>query len=259
MSQWKLVEAEAVGTGGGEKTNNNQQNKQFNNNNNNNSNNSNTRSGNGNNNRRYDKYDNNRGNNGNNNRRNNSNGKDNNRNRNSRGGNSNRRQHDIYIPDTPETRKQYAGMAVQLLEHYFSDDSLSCDTFVRSYLDSAGFIPIAFVCNFPDVVSIGAFYEDIVAQLMLSEKFEIDSENETMRISGWEKWLMPNAEGGFGLPRYIKNPVTPVASSEVTQVETPSQQPVEEVEVETTMRDRSGSKELSVTASEYVFNIPATK
>lgn len=270
MSQWKLVEAEAVGTAGGEKTNpTQQQNKQFNNNNNNN-NSSNNNNRNGNNNRRYDS--NNRNN--NNNRRNNSNGKDNNRNRNSsRGGGGNRRQHDIYIPDTPETRKQYAGMVVQLLEHYFSDDSLSCDTFVRSYLDSAGFIPIAFVCNFPDIVSIGAFYEDIVSQLRLSEKFEIDSENETMRVvSGWEKWLMPNTEGGFGLPRYIMNPPvagTPAATSSLEEM-VPQQQQQQKVEstptptvpVETSQqqRDRSGSKELSVTASEYVFNVPpATK
>lgn len=246
MSQWKLVEAEAVGTSGGaQKTNNTQQNKQFNNSNNNTSNN---RGGNTNN-RRYD--NNNRG--GNNGRRNNSNGKDNNRNRNSRGGN--RRQHDIYIPDTPETRKQYAGMAVQLLEHYFSDDSLSCDTFVRSYFDTAGYIPIAFVCNFPDIVAIGAFYEDILAQLKDSEKFEIDEVNDTMRVKGWEKWLMPNAEGGFGVPRYIMAPVTTGSETDQVAQETTGEGGAEE----TTMRDRSGSKELSVTASEYVFNAPVAK
>jgi hypothetical protein len=241
MSQWKLVEAEAVGE---EKNSNSQQNKQFNNNNKTRDNN---RGNNGN-----RRHDNNRGNNtGNNVRRNNSNGKDS-RNRNgNRGGN--RRQPDIYIPDTPETRQQYAAMAVQLLEHYFSDDSLSCDTFVRSYFDTAGFIPIAFVCNFPDIVSIGAYYEDIVSQLNASEKFEIDAENDTMRVSGWEKWLMPNQEGGFGLPRYIKN-AAPVATEQCQQQQEVSQAEVPSAPVDT--RDRSGSKELSVTASEYVFNVP---
>jgi len=232
MSQWKLVEAEAVG---GDKNNNFQQNKQFNNNN---------RGGNR-------RFDNNRGNNGNNARRNNtSNGKD--RNRGGRGGN--RRQPDIYIPDTPETRQQYAAMAVQLLEYYFSDDSLSCDTFVRSYFDTEGFIPIAFVCNFPDIVAIGAFYEDIVTQLSASSKFEIDAENDTMRVSGWEKWLMPNQEGGFGLPRYIKNPAPCDQQGQEQQ-----QQPQQQMEPEIVQRDRSGSKELSVTASEYVFKFPVDK
>jgi hypothetical protein len=147
-------------------------------------------------------------------------------------------------------------MAVQLIEYYFSDDSLSCDTFVRSYFDTAGYIPIAFVCNFPDIVAIGAFYEDIVSQLSASEKFEIDAENETMRVSGWEKWLMPNQEGGFGLPRYIKNP--PVAD-EGQQQETQVDSQVAPEQESTLARDRSGSKELSVTASEYVFNVPTTK
>lgn len=234
MSQWKLVEAEAVG-GGGDKNANNQQNKQFNTNAN--------KAGN-NNNRRYDNSR------TGNPRRQNSNGKDN-RNRNPRGGN--RRQPDIYIPDTPETRQQYAAMAVQLIEHYFSTDSLSCDTFMRSYFDTAGFIPIAFVCNFPDIVSIGAFYEDILTQLTASEQFEIDAENDTMRVTGWEKWLMPNQEGGFGLPRYIKS-VAAEQQEENLPVETPSD-PVPVGELDT--RDRSGSKELSVTASEYVFNAPA--
>lgn len=229
MSQWKLVEAEAVG----DQTNNfNNQNKQINKNNQNNNRGNNKRN------------DNNRGN---NNRRN-TNG---NKNRNQRG---NRRQHDIYVPDTPETRQQYAAMAVQLLEYYFSDDSLSCDTFVRSYLDSAGYIPIAFVCNFPDVVAIGAYYEDILSQLQKSEIFEMDMENETIRVKGWEKWLMPNQEGGFGLPRYIKNAPNEQQGqmqSVVSQVEPP----VESMQ----SRDRSGSKELSVNASEYVFNIPTNK
>lgn len=228
MSQWKLVEAEPVNAGG-ERNNNFQQNKQFGNNMN--------RGGN-------KKFDNNRtGTNVNQPRRNNNmNGKDN-RNKNPRVGG--RRQQDIFIPDTPETRQQYAAMAVQLLEFYFSDDSLSCDTFVRSYFDTAGYIPIAFVCNFPDVVAIGAFYEDIVGQLSLSEKFEIDAENETMRVAGWEKWLMPNQEGGFGLPRYIKSPVDSEQQQEVSLMDS--------------QRDRSGSKELSVTASEFVFNAPTTK
>ena len=227
MSQWKLVEAEAV-----DKNNNQQQqhhhHKQFNNNNYDNRNygqNSNKKYG--------------------NNRRN-SNGKDN-KNRNYRGGNR-RQQQDIYVANTVENRQQYAAMAVQLLEYYFSDDSLSCDTFVRSYLDTEGYIPIGFVCNFPDIVAIGAYYEDIIAQLRQSERFEIDEENETIRVKGWEKWLMPNGEGGFGVPRYVKSML------EEQQYTGPD---VNANPEET--RDRSGSKELSVNASEFVFNVPSSK
>jgi hypothetical protein len=76
-------------------------------------------------------------------------------------------------------------------EYYFSPDSLISDTTIRSYLDEAGYIPIAFVCNFPDIVSIGAYYEDILAALQNSALFEIDFENETMRLHDWQKVCSP--------------------------------------------------------------------
>ena len=123
-------------------------------------------------------------------------------------------------------------------EYFFSPDSLCSDTYIRSYMDEAGFIPIAFVCNFPDVLAIGAYYEDILDGLKKSVLFELDLENETLRLrEGWQKWLIPNGRGGFGLPRYIKK----------TGAE-------ESVDGESTeQRARSGSRELSATASEYVF------
>jgi len=237
MSKWKLVEAEAVVDNDVSKEfvqHNKQQSgqqQQQGNNWNRGNNNNNVRRGSG----------------GGQSNRRNSGGRDN-RNggsRNSRG-HTNRRYNDIYIPDTPETRKQYATMAVQLLEYYFSDDCLSCDTFMRSYFDTAGYIPIAFVCNFPDIVAIGAYYEDIITQIKASENFEIDLDNETIRVKGWEKWLMPNGEGGFGLPRYLKQQtLEPAAAQQET--------------VRSNTRDRSGSKELSVNASEFVSSVSPTK
>ena len=107
-------------------------------------------------------------------------------------------------------------------------------------MDEAGYVPIAFVCNFPDVLAIGAYYEDIVEGLKNSALFEVDMENETLRLrEGWEKWLIPNGQGGFGLPRYIKQ-----TGAEEWQAESESFQE---------QRARSGSKELSAAASEYVF------
>jgi hypothetical protein len=126
-------------------------------------------------------------------------------------------------------------------EFYFTPDALCADTYIRSYMDEAGYVPIAFVCNFPEVLAIGAYYEDIVAGLQQSAVFEIDSGNETLRLlEGWQKWLIPNGQGGFGLPRYIKQAEEGAARDEAA----PTQQ----------QRARSGSKELSATASEYVFS-----
>lgn len=77
-----------------------------------------------------------------------------------------------------------------LRECYFSPDSLIADTTIRSYLDEAGYIPIAFVCNFPEILAIGAYYEDIIAALQNSSLFEVDVENETMRLHDWQKVLL---------------------------------------------------------------------
>jgi hypothetical protein len=72
-------------------------------------------------------------------------------------------------------------------EYFFSPDSLISDPTIRSYLDEAGYIPIAFVCNFPEVLAIGAYYEDILTALQNSSIFEVDLENETMRLHDWQK------------------------------------------------------------------------
>ena len=58
---------------------------------------------------------------------------------------------------------------------------------IRSYMDEEGYVPIAFVCNFPDVLAVGAYYEDIISALCQSSMFEIDLENETMRVPDYRK------------------------------------------------------------------------
>lgn len=123
-------------------------------------------------------------------------------------------------------------------------------------MDEAGYVPIAFVCNFPDVLAIGAYYEDIVEGLKSSSAFEVDMENETLRIHDWQKWLMPNGQGGFGLPRYIKQAAEEGNGGEGAQGWTDGaggEQFTQE------QRARSGSKELSASASEYVFSPPPPK
>lgn len=89
------------------------------------------------------------------------------------------------------------------------------DTYIRSYMDEAGYVPVALVCAYPHVAAYGAPYSDIVARLQEaceSEKcvIEIDTNNETIRLkSDWEVWLVPNAFGGRGQPRYVKQPRQP--------------------------------------------------
>mmetsp|Transcript_40259 Transcript_40259/g.41069 ORF Transcript_40259/g.41069 Transcript_40259/m.41069 type:complete len:297 (-) Transcript_40259:328-1218(-) len=116
----------------------------------------------------------------------------------------------IYIPDTPESRSYYARVVVYNIEMLFNVENLCRDTFLRSYMDEAGYIPIPFICNY--VTIFGANYPDIVNMLRESSTLEVDIENETVRLKeNWQMWLMPNGEGGMGLPLYVKQPLPPMA------------------------------------------------
>ncbi len=72
----------------------------------------------------------------------------------------------------------------------FTPDNLCMDTFIRSYMDEAGFVPIALVCGYPNVAGFGAPYNDIVARIQeVAENsvIEVDIANETIRLKvGWE-------------------------------------------------------------------------
>ena len=61
------------------------------------------------------------------------------------------------------------------------------DTFVRSYMDIEGYIPIAMICNYQNVSCFGVPYSEIKKALGVSLTFEVDLENETMRLkTAWE-------------------------------------------------------------------------
>eukprot|EP00981_Chlorochromonas_danica_P011551 scaffold4102_cov174-Ochromonas_danica.AAC.5 len=88
---------------------------------------------------------------------------------------------------TKADRSYFAYLAVQQIDQIFNPDSLCMDTYVRAYMDEAGYVPIGL-----EVANRSKFYE-------------LDTENETIRLkNGWEKFLLVNAYGGRGLPRYVK-------------------------------------------------------
>ena len=86
------------------------------------------------------------------------------------------------------------------------------DSYIRPYMDEEGFIPIAYLCNFPNVASCGAKYEDILAALDVRSAdpkctVDVDRPNELVRVKGnFKMWLIPSAQG-LGLPKYVKQPV----------------------------------------------------
>ena len=55
-------------------------------------------------------------------------------------------------------------------------------------MDEAGFVPVPFVCNFPNVICYGAEYNLMLNFLSESKDLELDQVNETIRPKeGWER------------------------------------------------------------------------
>ena len=77
-----------------------------------------------------------------------------------------------------------------LRELLFNPDNLCMDTYIRSFMDVAGFIPVALTLNYPNVAAINAFYDDILNRLQEVNgvsRLEFDAANETVRLKeGWE-------------------------------------------------------------------------
>jgi hypothetical protein len=69
-------------------------------------------------------------------------------------------------------------------------DNLCMDTFIRSYMDVEGFVPLALVCGYQNVACFGALIPDIVARLQETvqmSRLEVDAVNETVRLKeGWD-------------------------------------------------------------------------
>jgi len=97
------------------------------------------------------------------------------------------------------------------VEYFFSAKELVKNSFMRFNMDTEGYLPAAIVFNFPSVVKLGVPYEMLLNTLDKdTDKVDVDLENETLRVSGgkeeYGKWLFPNDEGGYGVPRWIKAP-----------------------------------------------------
>ncbi|KAJ0391668.1 hypothetical protein P43SY_011723 [Pythium insidiosum] len=109
----------------------------------------------------------------------------------------------VYVPNPdPKVTAQWAKSQI---EFYFSPENLVRDIFLRQHMDVDGFVPLAFVGSFQAVFSVHQDYPSLLEAMKYSQVIELDEENEKIRLrENWSKWLWPNAEGGYGVPRYIK-------------------------------------------------------
>ena len=90
-----------------------------------------------------------------------------------------------YAPQDPVVVAAYA---LTQIEYYFSLENLCRDVFLRSRLDSGGYIPVTMILTFNRVAAANPEYDAMLKVLETSELLELDSENEKIRLkTGWEQ------------------------------------------------------------------------
>lgn len=144
----------------------------------------------------------------------------------------------MFAPQAGEGLEIVKKKAIGQIEYFFTADELCKNTYLRNHMDTEGYLPAAIVFNFPSVVRFSVPYDVLLSAVASSETLEVDTVNETMRINGdFKKWLYPNGEGGFGCPRWIKQPLEEEEATEDVQQDSDKPEVVictSEVETSTT-------------------------
>lgn len=162
-----------------------------------------------------------------------------------------------------QTLDYYGHLAAQQVEYLFSEENLCMDTYIRSYMDVQGNVPLGVVCSYPVVAYFNVPPAEILQKLIalqaitgrtgVTVALEIDVENELIkRKDKWEMWLMPTATGTRGLPLYTSLPDAPHRILTPQTTTTAAVAPAASSASTTQQRkSRSGSEELSVDAVEF--------
>lgn len=101
-------------------------------------------------------------------------------------------------------------MLCQQIEHYFSENNLIRDIYLRQRMDVEGWVPCAMLFDFPRVKQMCYGIEFLMAACEHSTLIEVNTEHEKIRLrQGWKKWLYPGQDGNMGVPLYTKFPRAP--------------------------------------------------
>ncbi|OWM74962.1 la-related protein 1C-like [Punica granatum] len=88
---------------------------------------------------------------------------------------------------------------VRQIEYYFSDDNLAKDEFLKSNMDSEGWVPISLIAGFPRVKTMTTDAQLILNCLKASTLVEVQDE-KVRRRNEWMKWVRApgqfSSEGG---------------------------------------------------------------
>jgi hypothetical protein len=77
--------------------------------------------------------------------------------------------------------------------------------FLRAQMDEEGYVPVIMLAAFNRIAATHTDYPSLCVALKRSEILDFQEENEKVRVRiGWENWLFPNAQGGRGVPLWVK-------------------------------------------------------
>lgn len=74
--------------------------------------------------------------------------------------------------------------------YYFSLDNLCRDSYLRSYMDEEGFIPLLMLANFNRMTNLTTDFELVTAVAQNSETLECKDGFIRLR-EGWAQWVLP--------------------------------------------------------------------
>ncbi|KAI8989273.1 hypothetical protein BDB01DRAFT_756597 [Pilobolus umbonatus] len=122
-----------------------------------------------------------------------------------RGGFHNRRTRN-YVNIDQDALKLYV---LQQIEYYFSIDNLCKDLFLRSQMDTKGYVPISLIAGFNRVKGLTTDVSLIASSLESSQLLEVEGDL-VRKKENWETWVLPAAGTSAttktedGLPKVIK-------------------------------------------------------
>ncbi|KAL8277809.1 hypothetical protein RQP46_009792 [Phenoliferia psychrophenolica] len=93
---------------------------------------------------------------------------------------------------TPEEETKY--WLLGQIEYYFSVDNLCHDMFLRSKMDTEGWLDIALIGSFNRIKNLSQDPALVLATMLFTPLLEVSRSNTHVRLaSGWPHWVLPNA------------------------------------------------------------------
>ncbi|KAK4701340.1 la-related protein 1, partial [Phenoliferia sp. Uapishka_3] len=99
-----------------------------------------------------------------------------------------------YVPVmmTPEEETKY--WLLGQIEYYFSIDNLCRDMFLRSKMDSEGWLEIALIGSFNRIKNLSQDPALILSTMLYTPLLEVSASQSHVRLAaGWAHWVLPNA------------------------------------------------------------------